>query len=483
MVSKWLPISIMLLVHAAAAAVFSPAAASAVTKSAQSWKGDFDALLERRAIRLLVPYNQTFYYNDRGREQGLITEISRHFERFINRKHAKKLGGRRISVVLLPISRDRLLPALVTGLGDIAAGYFTITDEPFPLNDHVSLVPMRTVAEVVLTGPGAKPVTGLEELAGRRLHVRKSSGAYESLSQLNRRFQLEGRPLTRLIPVPAALEDEDMMEMLNAGMLETIVVDDWKADIWRKIFPGVIVNKRAAVQTGIRKGWAIRKNSPGLSEELNDFFQYMLQHQEEIEYPVVKHNRRSRRICNPIGRKEWQRFNDMWTLFRRYGDQYGFDPLMLAALGFQESRLEQSARGSHGAVGVMQLLPATGKAMGAGNVAALEPNIKAGAKYMHYLQKQYFRETGLREPHRTLFTFAAYNAGPGRIAKIRQEAAGQGLDPDQWFNHVEMAAARKIGLYTAIYVRNIYKYYVAYKLALEAADEKPTAGAKPAANR
>ena len=66
--------------------------------------------------------------------------------------------------------------------------------------------------------------------------------------------------------------------------------------------------------------------------------------------------------------------------------------------------------------------------------------------------------------NRTLFAFAAYNCGPGNMAKIRKAAAERGLDPNVWFNNVEIITAEKIGLETTTYVRNIYKYYVSYKL-------------------
>ena len=65
---------------------------------------------------------------------------------------------------------------------------------------------------------------------------------------------------------------------------------------------------------------------------------------------------------------------------------------------------------------------------------------------------------------RPLFAFASYNAGPGNIAKMRKEAAKRGLDPDRWFNNVELVTAEKIGIETTTYVRNIFKYYAAYKL-------------------
>jgi membrane-bound lytic murein transglycosylase MltF len=154
-------------------------------------------------------------------------------------------------------------------------------------------------------------------------------------------------------------------------------------------------------------------------------------------------------------------------IFEKYGRKYGFDPLMLAAQGYQESRLDQKKRSLAGAIGIMQLMPATGAAMKVGNIKITEPNIHAGAKYMDHLMAQYFRDAKFSEADRALFPFAAYNAGPGRIVNMRKAAAKRRLDPNKWFNNVEIVTAGKIGIQTTTYVRNIYKYYVAYKLMVD----------------
>ena len=160
-------------------------------------------------------------------------------------------------------------------------------------------------------------------------------------------------------------------------------------------------------------------------------------------------------------------------LFENYGAKYQFDPLMLAAQGYQESRLRQEARSHVGAIGVMQIMPATGKELAVGDIHRIEPNIHAGAKYMDRLMTRYFPDAKFDEAERSLFAFASYNAGPARIARLRQLAIDRGLDGDQWFNNVELVVAEKVGIETTTYVRNIYKYYVAYKLvaaAQQAAD-------------
>jgi len=164
-----------------------------------------------------------------------------------------------------------------------------------------------------------------------------------------------------------------------------------------------------------------------------------------------------------------QRFGQTIELFKKYGAKYGFDPLMLAAQGFQESTLNQNARSHVGAVGVMQIMPATGKDLGV-DIYQMEPNIHGGTKYMDQLMTKYFPDAKFSEAERPLFAFASYNCGAGNVARMRKEAEKRGLDPNKWFNNVELVTAEKIGMETTTYVRNIYKYYAAYRLVTDAHD-------------
>jgi len=139
----------------------------------------------------------------------------------------------------------------------------------------------------------------------------------------------------------------------------------------------------------------------------------------------------------------------------------------MIAQGFQESQLQQNRKSPVGAIGVMQVMPATGKSLKVGDIHQLEPNIHAGVKYIRFMIDQYFADEPMTELNRTLFAFAAYNAGPSRVQRLRAEAARRGLDPNVWLNNVEVVAAEKIGAETVTYVSNIYKYYVAYTLTLQ----------------
>ena len=437
--------------------------------------GDFDQMLKRRMIRVLVPYSRTLYFNDKGHERGVTAELVREFERYLNKKYKEKLGKRPLTVYIYPTTRDKLLPYLVQGAGDISGGNLTATPERLKTVDFVTATALKPVSEFVVTGPGAPEIASFDDLAGKTVHVRKASSYYERLKGLNERFRTEGKTPVTLELVPDALEDEDLLEMVNAGLVKIVVVDDWKARAWARVLPKIQVHEDVAFETGDRLGWAHRKNSPRLHAVLEDYYRTVVRKQGVIEQVAARFQRRIKQIANNTGGAEWKRFEDTIALFRRYGAKYSFDPLMLAAQGFQESGLNQEVRSPAGAIGIMQIMPKTGRALQVGDIRIAEANIHAGAKYMDHLMATYFSDANFDDRERPLFAFASYNCGPGNVARMRKEAARRGLDPNQWFNNVEVVVAQKIGIETPTYVRNIYKYYVAYTLQLAAVEAQQKA--------
>jgi membrane-bound lytic murein transglycosylase MltF len=478
------------LVHLPCAATAAPAPAAAsrsdvvrsLAMQVEPWTGDFDGMLERRTIRVLVPYSRTLYFNDKGTERGLSAESVRAFERWLNKKYARTLKRRPITILITPTTRDRLLPDVARGLGDVAVGNLTVTEERRELVDFVTDPDFEAVKEIVVTRAGAPRVRAAEELAGRTVHVRRASSYFESLGALNERLARAGSPLVTLVLVPDALEDEDMLEMLDAGVLDTVVVDGWKARMWAQVLPRIRLEETAVLREGGQIGWAIRKDCPKLRGEVAGFMKAVLT-RGFVATVVRRDMRYVRNQRNPTGATERKRFERLMALFRKYGVRYRFDPLMLAAQGYQESRLNQEVRSPVGAIGIMQVMPSTGEELRVGDIRLTEPNIHAGAKYLDRLMTTYFADAQFDDTNRTLFAFASYNAGPARIAAMRAAAAEAGLDPNQWFNHVEIVTARKIGLETTTYVRNVFKYYVAYKLMEQtrAAAESARRGLEPGA--
>jgi membrane-bound lytic murein transglycosylase MltF len=190
---------------------------------------------------------------------------------------------------------------------------------------------------------------------------------------------------------------------------------------------------------------------------------------------LARYFKSARYVKNAAADAERRKFLALIDFFRKYGDKYDVDWLLAAAQGYQESQLNQEARSHVGAIGVMQIMPATGKDLKVGDITQTEPNVHGGVKYMRWMIDQYYANEPMTKLDKALFSFASYNAGPGRVAQLRKEAARRGLDPNIWFHNVEYVAAEKIGAETVTYVSNIYKYYVAYTLLMEAREEKERA--------
>ena len=441
------------------------------------WTGDLDQMVQRHIVRVLVVPSKTFYFQDGGRQRGVTYEMFRLIEDQLDRELVKsgKLSRKHVKVrfVFVPVRRDQLLPALVAGKGDIAAANLTITGQREAQVDFATPI-ARDVHEVVVTGPASPALATLDDLSGKEVFVRKSSSYHDSLLALNDRLVAAGRAPVRLKEAPAQLEDEDLLEMLNAGLVGLVVVDRHKADLWARVLPRIKVRAELALRTDGQIAWAVREGSPQLKAFLDRMAVSVTQGSlaRDRAAIVTRYLKSTRFVRNAAGESERRRFLALMEFFRKYGDRYDVDWLMMAAQGYQESALNQDARSPVGAIGVMQVMPATGKDMNVGDITLTEPNIHAGVKYMRFVIDNFFAAEPMEPIDRTLFAFASYNAGPGRVASLRKEAARRGLDANVWFQNVEYVAAEKIGRETVTYVSNIYKYYIAYKLMQEAQQER-----------
>ncbi len=430
----------------------------------QEWVGDLDGMVERGVVRALVVYSLGQYFLDGATQRGVTYEALTEFEAFLN----QRLGRRpvKVAVLIIPVQRDELFPALERGLGDIAAANLTITKSRLEKVDFSK--PLLTgVSELVVTGPAADTLRSLDDLAGREIHVRRSSSYWRSLEKLNEGFRSTGLKPVEVVPAEEFLEDEDLLEMVNAGLLPAIVVDSHKALFWAQIFGNITVHEELAVRTGGEIGWAFRKNSPQLAEVVNA---YVAKHKKGTllgNIVLKRYLENTSWTKNALAEKDHNRFESTVEIFRKYGEMYDFDHLMLAALAYQESGLDQSARSRAGAIGVMQLLPSTAADPNVGipDITNIENNIHAGTKYLRFIRDRYFSDPAMDPLNQTLFTFAAYNAGPARVQALRDEAARTGLDANEWFGSVEHVAAKRVGRETVQYVSNIGKYWVAYRLA------------------
>jgi membrane-bound lytic murein transglycosylase MltF len=425
------------------------------------WTGDLDGMQARRTIRVLTTYNRTLYFIDKGTERGTAADQGRLLETELNKTMAE--GHLRVNVIFVPVSRDELLPALIDGRGDVVMGNLTVTPQRQKEVDFVDPW-IANVDEIVVTGPQGPAIASTDDLSGQEVFVRESSSYYASLVTLNQAFASRGLKPAVIVPAPEEFEDEDLMEMAAAGLVKVIIVDSHKAWFWQRVIPSLRLYPAVTLRRGADIAWAIRKDSPRLKAALNAFLATNGKDSLNGRMIFRRYLLNTQYVRNAASDAEMKRFREVVAYFRKYGSQYNLDWMLMAAQGYQESRLNQQAKSHVGAVGVMQLMPATGKELKVGDIAKIEPNIHGGVKYIRFMIDRYYDDEPMDDFNKVLFAFAAYNSGPSRVRQLRREAAARGLDANVWFDNVERIAAEKIGRETVTYVSNIYKYYVSYLL-------------------
>jgi len=434
--------------------------------------GDLDSILERGFLRILTVHNPLFFNADTTGQTGIVAEIAALLDKHL----AAEIGRvRSPTIVIIPVSRGELIPALIAGRGDIVMGNLTITPERQKLVDFAPPI-HRDVKELIVTGPAAPRVASFDDLVATGVHVRRSSNYYEHLQELNAKRVAGCRRLVpgeenacrKAIPITAAnenLEDFDLLDMVNAGVLGAVVVDSHKAEFWEQIFDQVVVHRDLAVNTGGQIAWAMRKNSPQLMQIVSAFSQTVKKGTLLGNIVLKRYLGNTQWLRNALANEDREHYAETIEVIKQYADLYDFDWQIIAAQVYQESRFDQSRRSPAGAVGVMQLMPATAsdKVVGIPDISSLDNNIHAGVKYLHWLRETYFSDGHIDALDRALFSFAAYNAGPGNMRRARRRAQQLHFDPDRWFGNVEVGMYRAVSGEPASYVRNIYKYYLTYQ--------------------
>jgi membrane-bound lytic murein transglycosylase MltF len=431
--------------------------------------GDFEAMVKDRVIRVLVTHNRTNFFLDGGTQRGITADALHEFEKALNKELG--LGRRPLHIAAIPVPRDQLIPFLEEGRGDMAVASLTITPDRA---ERVSFtVPAaRNVSELVVTGPRSPQIRSIDDLAGKRVHIRASSSYWESLQQLNDSFRERGLDEIEIVAVSEYLETEDLLEMVNAGLTGITIADDYLARFWSQIFTDIVVRDDLAIATGRDIGWAVRRDAPALLQRVNRFVEANRTGRLLGNMLFKRYLQDTKYVKNALAKNDRQRLEKLIDLFEKYGEKYNFDSLMIAAQGYQESGLDQSVVSRAGAIGIMQLLPSTAadKSVGIPDITTAENNIHAGTKYLRFIVDHFFDDPAIDEVNRTLFAFASYNAGPNRIRRLRATAAEQGYDPNVWFRNVEVVVASEVGREPVRYVSNIFKYYTVYRLVIDQED-------------
>ena len=427
--------------------------------------GDLDAMVKAKNIRALVLYSHSSFFYVNGLPKGIFYEALRDFEQFVNQK--LHTGKQHVQVTFIPVRPDQLETYLTEGVGDLIAYPITVTPER---EQQVGFsVPLETgVKQILVTGKNFGSVSSLQDLGGKKVFVNPLTTYYANLEKVNDSLRKQGKPPILIQSADRNLMDEDLMEMVNAGILPATVTITQRAKLWASVFPNIIPRLSVIVAEEGNLAWAMRKNNPKFKELVDEFVKTRAVGTSFGNTLVRRYALNNQWVKNPTNEAEIKKFNETVEFFKTYSSQYGFDYLMVVAQGYQESMLNQAARNG-GAVGIMQVKPSTAAAppISIPNVLTAENNIHAGVKVLRTIADQYFSDPKIDPENRLLFTFAAYNAGPNRIATLRKRAPAQGLDPNKWFGNVELLVSQSVGQVTVQYVSNIYKYYVAYKLVVE----------------
>ena len=430
-------------------------------QSDESWTGDLKEILKkRRFIRVLVSYNATNFFIDRGRPRGLEYELLERYEKFLNQQQPK--GSIKVKLIYRVLPFDRLLPALLEGRGDIAAAGLTITPQR---SQKVAFTQpyIKNINEITVTSHKVKDLKTVQGLSGRSVVVVAGSSYIQHLERLNKDLSLKAVAPAKIKSADENLEAEDILQMVNAGIYKLTVVDEHVADLWSKVLNNLVVRKDIVINRGGNIAWAVRKNNPQLLASLNKFVRSHRQGTLTGNILLKRYFENTRWVSNPLEKSEVKKLDNLRSTFQKYARQYGFDWLKIAALAYQESGLDQNARSPRGAVGIMQILPSTAAddQVGIANITKVDNNIHAGIKYLAFLRDRYFSNPEIKPVDRVDFTMAAYNAGPARIIQLRQRAAKEGLDPNVWHQNVEYVSRRVVGRETDQYVANIHMYYIA----------------------
>lgn len=429
--------------------------------------GDLDEMVKERSIRALLIVNPIGFFYQGGRPQGIQYEALEEFEKFVNQK--VNTGKLPVKVVFLPMRPDQLEAALTQGLGDVIAQGIVVTPGREQRAAFSSPI-QQNVSHVVVTGTALANVSSFDDLVGKRIYVNPLAVSYDNLKKMNEQRRAAGKPALDAEAADKNLSDDDLIEMVNAGLIPATVTTNGRAELWGQVLPNIKPHPNLVVSSGENLAWVMRKNNPQFKQLVDEFAQTHAAGTSFGNTLLRRYLQNTKWIKNSTSEAELQKFNEYVAYFKKYASEYDFDYLMLAAQGYQESLLDQNRKSHVGAVGIMQVMPklAAANPIDVSNVSSdADANIHAGVKMMRNIADTYFNDPAIDPLNKTLFTFASYNAGPNRIVRLRKKAQEDGLDPNKWFGNVELEVAKDVGQETVNYVGNIYKYYVAYKLTAE----------------
>ena len=424
---------------------------------------DLPAMLHRRTIRVLTTYAPSTFFISRGQSYGFEYRLLKDYEAFLNQT---PVYGKLPTVIeFIPIPENLLIPSLKAGLGDIVAAGTRMTPESRSEVDF-TIPYLGNVSEVLVSHTQSPPINRIDDLSNRKIHVQSGWESSKTLRRINARLLIHNLPPIQQVETDTILSSEDILKLINAGIIELSIVESHIAHIWAEMFPNITIHEFPEISAHTPIAWMVRRDNPELKASLNRFLfdRRRGSHFGNIYYR--QYFKETKWISHPQALTDRAKFSRYVPLFRKYGARYNFDWMLLAAVAYQESQMDHNRQSPSGAVGLMQVMPTTANdiSIGISDIDKPERNVQAGSKYLALLRDIYFADPDILPHDRICLILAAYNAGPNRIQECRRLAAKLGYDPNKWFRHTEIAAMRLIGSETVRYVSNIQKYYLAYSL-------------------
>ena len=413
-------------------------------------------------IRVLTTYTYNNLFTHEGETHGYEYNLMEEYRNFLNSNISRR--GLKIEIYYIPLPYDLLIPALKKGYGDIVAANMTIHPERRKEINFTD--PYQwDIKEVLVSDSDMEDIENMEQLSSRRIYVREGSSYHMSLRELNTHLIRKKLRPVDVVTLPGVVHTSDILEMVSANVIQMTVADSHIAAIAGALLPNLKIHDHIVFNDNVRYGWMVRKSNPQLRASLNTFI-------KTIKKGTLKGNIYFERYFeeNPweeaaLKREDLDKCCQYVPFFKKYGEFYGIDWMLLAAQAYQESRLDPRARSSAGAIGLMQVLPKTAREMDIKKIHLPENNIHAGAKYLKWIMNNYFTEADISADDRVRFALAAYNAGPSKIRKSRTVTAGMDLDSSKWFGNCELGTLKHVGPEPVYYVRSVNKNYLAFRMS------------------
>lgn len=426
---------------------------------------DLPQLLKKRTIKVLVVNHPAYYFIYQSRPRGMAYDMMREYEKRLNQKYFKNTKLK-LNILFIPVPSSQIINLLAQGYGDIAIGpLMTPQDQQ---NQVTHTEPIYTSHQLLLVSHDSiDEYKDIKQLSGKEIWIRRNSIYHQQLQIINQQLsQLNELPIYINI-VADELEDYELLDMVDNKQIFMTMISNHSLRLWQKLYKNIKLHPQLVVGNRIPSTWAVRNNTPQLTSSLNRF---IIKHKKGTKIGNILHRRYlvTHPWLNKVIHQNFEhRYLETEKIIKKYAKQYKFDWQIILAQAYQESRLNQKAISHRGAVGVMQVLPSTANEpyINIKNINNVDDNIHAGVKYLHFMQQRYFSHKNIAELDSLLLSFAAYNAGPAKLRRLRKRALEKGLNPNIWFNHVEKIAAETIGKETVNYVNNIYKFYITYLLA------------------